>query len=465
MADVKLSQDFWKTLFEAENVAPQLLSISAKPDGVCFPSVGQYGEVNFKCHPASKLGDNFMSDTFIAMATTQDGTDHRTFIKILPTNILMRDMAYSSGAHQREMSMYTTFFDLLRQIREESELSGEELSLDVPHIYYIHMEVVVKGENDGSAICILMEDLSKTGFCMADKHKGCDDDHVRLALNSLVKYHAMSLACLRKWTDQHGQITYPGEAKFLEQETMFDKIGDFFQDTIKQLCDRLRLLKRTDLSGWLEELNGKLGELFARDTFENVGPLACVLHGDYWGNNMLYKYGDTENSTKPTELKMIDFQMSRISHPIVDLLYFLYSSTLPGVRQEHMTTWLTFYFDTLMASLKQLKVDIPQYTLNDFMAEYKKRSITMMLFSCGIIMTVLDKESVSHLSDVEQFIKDNPDSDEDGEQGSFGYSKKMEEKVKKFIEEKGPNMGNPAINDRIVKLIEEVAELNGIVLN
>ena len=57
------------------------------------------------------------------------------------------------------------------------------------------------------------------------------------------------------------------------------------------------------------------------------------------------------------------------------------------------------------------------------------------------------------------------DLDEDGEQGSFGYSKKMEEKVKKFIEEKGPNMGNPAINDRIVKLIEEVAELNGIVLN
>ena len=93
MADVKLSQDFWKTLFEADNVAPQLLSISAKPDGVCFPSVGQYGEVNFKCHPASKLGDNFMSDTFIAMATTQDGTDHRTFIKV---NTLASTLAWAT---------------------------------------------------------------------------------------------------------------------------------------------------------------------------------------------------------------------------------------------------------------------------------------------------------------------------------------------------------------------------------
>ena len=93
-----------------------------------------------------------------------------------------------------------------------------------------------------------MEDLSKAGFRMADKHKGSDDDHLRLALNSLVKYHAMSLASLRKWTDRHGQITYPAEAKFVEEETMFDKTADFYHDTIKQLCHRLKLLKRTDVS-------------------------------------------------------------------------------------------------------------------------------------------------------------------------------------------------------------------------
>ena len=51
--------------------------------------------------------------------------------------------------------------------------------------------------------------------------------------------------------------------------------------------------------------------------------------------------------------------------------------------------------------------------------------------------------------------------DEDGEKGTIGFSKKL----RKFMEDRGPNMGNPEINDRIVKLIDEVAELNGIVFN
>ena len=83
MADFKASQLFWKTLFGENEIASQLPFISTKKEGVSFTDVGQFGEVNFKCHPASKLGDNFMSDTFIGMATTQDGTNFRTFIKVV----------------------------------------------------------------------------------------------------------------------------------------------------------------------------------------------------------------------------------------------------------------------------------------------------------------------------------------------------------------------------------------------
>ena len=83
MANIEVDKLFWKTLLEKNKIASQLPSISTKEEGVSFTDVGQFGEVNFKCHPASKPGDNFLSDTFIGTATTQDGTSFRTFIKVI----------------------------------------------------------------------------------------------------------------------------------------------------------------------------------------------------------------------------------------------------------------------------------------------------------------------------------------------------------------------------------------------
>ena len=69
IANMNLTQKkrFWKTLFENKNLAEQLPSLATKyaEDGVTygFPA---YGQVHVMVHAASALGDNFMSDTFIA---------------------------------------------------------------------------------------------------------------------------------------------------------------------------------------------------------------------------------------------------------------------------------------------------------------------------------------------------------------------------------------------------------------
>ena len=83
MADhTATSKLFWTTLFEQEKLASQMHSISTNDEGVSFTNVGQFGNVHIKCRPASALGDNFMSDTFIVSATVQDGTSFRGFIKV-----------------------------------------------------------------------------------------------------------------------------------------------------------------------------------------------------------------------------------------------------------------------------------------------------------------------------------------------------------------------------------------------
>lgn len=168
--------------------------------------------------------------------------------QILPSNSLAREFASSSGAHQREISMYTKFFDSLRLIREEKSLSEDDLPLDVPHVYYTNMEGRVNDEIDGSSTCILMEDVAATGYRMVDKYAGCDDSHVRLSLSSLAHYHALSIASLNKWRDQDGKIVLPDQAQFLTEKNLFDFSVGLYSEGSKAIITRLQLIDRPDVS-------------------------------------------------------------------------------------------------------------------------------------------------------------------------------------------------------------------------
>ena len=159
---------------------------------------------------------------------------------------------------------------------------------------------------------------------------------------------------------------------------------------------------------WLAELLQRLPEIILVDTLESSGPLACILHGDYWINNMLFKYHDKnhtqvgeESSSIPLCLKMIDFQVSRIGHPLSDVLYFFYTSTKPETREKHMLVLLRYYFDTLTTDLRLLGIALDDYTWQDFLADYKKRSLMWMFMGIMVLSGVLNPKSVSNLQDLD----------------------------------------------------------------
>lgn len=88
--DSKLSEQkqFWKVLFEQENVASNLMSLSTNhPNGIPY-ELPNFGQVRVRAAPASALGDNFMSDTFSVTAQLSprnpdsDSIIYKTFIKV-----------------------------------------------------------------------------------------------------------------------------------------------------------------------------------------------------------------------------------------------------------------------------------------------------------------------------------------------------------------------------------------------
>lgn len=149
------------------------------------------------------------------------------------------------------------------------------------------------------------------------------------------------------------------------------------------------------------------------DTIENSGPLVCIAHGDYWSNNILFKYESDEESadetelrtaknSKPIALKMVDFQISRISHPMSDILYFMYISTLPQLRKERLDIWLELYFGILTDDLKLLRIDLGEYDWSNFLADYKRRSLRWMLYGGMITALVHNNVVIEVLNDIHQ---------------------------------------------------------------
>ena len=62
-----------------------------------------------------------------------------------------------------------------------------------------------------------------------------------------------------------------------------------------------------------------------------------MLHGDFWFNNMLFRYADDDGET-PVACSVIDLAIGFHGSPAIDLVYFLYMSTTPMLRKTHLGT-------------------------------------------------------------------------------------------------------------------------------
>ncbi len=133
------------------------------------------------------------------------------------------------------------------------------------------------------------------------------------------------------------------------------------------------------------------------ETLESSGPLVCIVHGDYWNNNMLFKYEDGI----PVSLRMLDFQLSRIGHPLGDVTYFLYTSTLPKTRQEYLDDLLCHYFDTLTTDLRLLGIFINNYNMDNIRADFKNSSVKWMFRSIMAVSLSQNKQVVTNLKEAD----------------------------------------------------------------
>ena len=71
------------------------------------------------------------------------------------------------------------------------------------------------------------------------------------------------------------------------------------------------------------------------------------------------------------EIALLDFQGTRINCPAYDVVYTIFSSTLPEIRLNELANWLKMYHEQLCLDLKEFGYDSDIiYPFNQFKKDF-----------------------------------------------------------------------------------------------
>jgi hypothetical protein len=201
----------------------------------------------------------------------------------------------------------------------------------------------------GSADILLVEDVTRVGCFKLTKEFSLA--HVKLAVRSLAKLHAMSVELNRRGLS-HGCTlaqTFPS----LTEETMYSKhfnidwhtkftAGMQIFSAIGPLMDNEILLPGKDISPvvsvMMKDLWGLLKEILQPHA-EHLNAL-CLTECDIKSFSFS---NDDQHSVR--SCKIIEFQHIKYSRPAVDLVNLLYNCTSPDIRSQNWKYLLEIYHE------------------------------------------------------------------------------------------------------------------------
>ncbi|KAJ8957801.1 hypothetical protein NQ314_006476 [Rhamnusium bicolor] len=107
--------------------------------------------------------------------------------------------------------------------------------------------------------------------------------------------------------------------------------------------------------------------------------------------------------TSPTKVAILDWQMSTLRSPVIDISYLVYS-TGSGVELEKFDELLEFYYDSFSNFLKELGSNaeeiFPYSSLKEHWRKYALFGLLMAIL--GLPMILCDKEEVVSFEDLQE---------------------------------------------------------------
>jgi hypothetical protein len=118
---------------------------------------------------------------------------------------------------------------------------------------------------------------------------------------------------------------------------------------------------------------------------------------------MMFHY--SQKTGKVDDVRLVDFQLARFSSPVLDLQYFLCTSTNDEVRFRQRDHLLSEYHAELRDTLEVLDLDPDQYTLEQLKEEFEEKEVFGLLVVCCTLWAML--ASPSDVPDFSQMTEED----------------------------------------------------------
>ncbi|XP_031627330.1 uncharacterized protein LOC116343427 [Contarinia nasturtii] len=336
---------------------------------------------------ASKEGENnFVGVVYRVSFNKTDDTNSssKLIVKVAPQNVTRRTQFRSRNLFLQEIYMYNEVLPSFRQFEgSKGVTAAADCFSEYPKCF--------KTIDDEPSECVLLEDLSARDLSIIDRYsEEVTADHVYLVMSTLGKFHAISFALKDQKPEKFHELASKLKEMFIDpDDPMFRMYYEKFTESIFKV-----LGNEEDV-----ELLAKMKKLFERHSIdiaadclnlEMTGSASVISYGDSWQNNIMFGY---DMNKKPKEACFLDWQISRHSSPIIDIVYFMFCCTTKELRDAHYDDFLKAYHDSLSAHIRRLGSDPEKLFPFPLMQEHFRKCGKYGLIMAAVLLPMITMES------------------------------------------------------------------------
>ncbi|CAG9858854.1 unnamed protein product [Phyllotreta striolata] len=290
-------------------------------------------------------GDGYLADINFAKITLNETNKNSQELyliaKVSRTAVDMR--SFSEDLCKREVAFYAEIVPLMYQFQKEKSIERPFKAL--PKCY--------KAFETKETEVIVQDNMVQKGYRLHNKRIPMNMNHIKLALRNYAKFHAISLALNDQRPEEFERIERNYTNLFLEKINLFEGM---YKSTVEKVIGNLIEIGRSDLAKRYEKLMERGTCNILIDLFNDLPKERVITHADCHNGNLLFKYRDNEENN-PTDMVMLDFQISCVFSPMIDLALFLYCGG-SKVELDQLEYILEYYHKELSSFLSELGSDV-----------------------------------------------------------------------------------------------------------
>ncbi|XP_022823598.1 uncharacterized protein LOC111354388 [Spodoptera litura] len=322
--------------------------------------------------PVGQAGDNFVANVMRISIEGENGS-MKMVIKVAPGDEKIRTTVKADLLFHNEHVMYTEVLPKLVALQKATGVPEEE------HLRYAKCYGSL---NEAPYEIILLEDLNESDFKMLNKFDSLSDECVRSILKNFAILHSVSYALKEKQPETFESF----KSKLIDVWSVnfsTNEARDYFQLLESSVLANLdeEEHKSKFKSNFMEIL--KLPIQLAKD---RDCKYSIVQQGDAWTNNIMFKFSED----KLEQSVMIDYQGSKISNPVGDILYMIFNCTDHETRSIYYYDWIDYYHTELDRCLSyyDLKINYiyPRDRLDADLRRYGKISFGLSSMLTYVLM-------------------------------------------------------------------------------